>query len=210
MASHSAASSGTPEVMVAVAFPRPEPGDPEELSWALQTAHSMWSQGDAREAVRWLQRAALTATEIGLNQRGQAIAQLATHLRSTTRSQPPAAPGAQPSAAPAAPRSAPPQAHSEQPSHPLAQTHVSMGMDPTHPPSSRVTALTEQGQHPPAGAPEAQLSPHSAARQALRVSVARNPDGSFHVVPLSEGQAAAGGTVEALLVELLPASLTKA
>ncbi|MGE0322439.1 MAG: hypothetical protein AB7K71_23960 [Polyangiaceae bacterium] len=177
--------------MVADAFPRPEPGDPEELSWALQTAHNMWSQGDAREAVRWLQRAALTATEIGMNQRGQSIAQLATHLRSTTRSQPPGTPAAAqaPQLTPTPQR--PPTA--QPPSRPLDRTSVSQGADPA-----------------PAAAPQhaghAAVIAGAAARHALRVCFVKNQDGSFHVIPLAEGEASRTGMREALLVELIPGS----
>ncbi|MEZ4372481.1 MAG: hypothetical protein R3B07_16770 [Polyangiaceae bacterium] len=176
--------------MVADAFPRPEPGDPEELSWALQTAHNMWSQGDAREAVRWLQRAALTATEIGMNQRGQSIAQLATQLRSTTRSQPPGA-----TAAAQAPQVTPPQRPrtAQPPSRPLDRTSVSQGADP---------APTAAPQH----SGNAAVIGAAAARQALRVCFVKNQDGSFHVIPLAEGEASRSGMREALLVELIPGS----
>lgn len=177
--------------MLADAFPRPEPGDPEELSWALQTAHNMWSQGDAREAVRWLQRAALTATEIGMHHRGQSIAQLATHLRDTTRSQPPGAPAAPTASQPA---------QQGAPSNPLARTHVSPAE-----PDVRPAAPPNVTPHPvpePPGAP-------TAPRQALRVCFSRNHDGSLSVIPLAEGEPCRVGMAEALLVELQPGSLAR-
>ncbi len=64
-------------------FPAPEPSDPEDVAWTLQTAGTMWARGDAHEAVRWLRRAAEAAGDAGNDERALGLARAAadTHHR---------------------------------------------------------------------------------------------------------------------------------
>jgi hypothetical protein len=69
--------------MQATQFPGPEPGDPEDVAWTLQTAGTMWARGDFQEAVRWLRRAAEAAGDSGNDSRAVALARAAADLRAT-------------------------------------------------------------------------------------------------------------------------------
>ncbi len=44
-------------------FPETASGDSDDVNWALETGRSMWAQGDLHEALRWLKRAADSASE---------------------------------------------------------------------------------------------------------------------------------------------------
>ncbi len=90
-----------------VEFPLPGPGDPEDVAWALETAGALWARGDAREAVRWLRRAAETASDAGLDGRAVALARVAADLTTELKlppSIPPPASGAGGDTIPRAPR----------------------------------------------------------------------------------------------------------
>lgn len=66
--------------MTELAFPAPEPGDPEDVAWNLQTGGTMWARGDHHEAVRWLRRAAEAASDAGSDLRAVALARAAADL----------------------------------------------------------------------------------------------------------------------------------
>src|SRR5262245_30646536 len=63
-----------------LAFPGPEAGDPEDVTWTLQTAGTMWARGDTHEAVRWLRRAAEAAGDAGNDMRAVTLARAAADL----------------------------------------------------------------------------------------------------------------------------------
>jgi len=60
----------------------PEPGDNEDVVSALETADIFWTKGDTDEALRWLKRAAETASDAGDDMRALAIARSAADLKS--------------------------------------------------------------------------------------------------------------------------------
>lgn len=89
-------------------FPAPDPTDPEDVAWTLQTAGAMWSRGDNHEAVRWLRRAAEAAGDCGHDLRAVALARAAADLTAALQlppsiPPPPAAAAAAPAAAQSAP-----------------------------------------------------------------------------------------------------------
>jgi len=59
----------------------PEPGDNEDVVSALETADIFWTKGDTDEALRWLKRAAETASDAGNDMRALAIARSAADLK---------------------------------------------------------------------------------------------------------------------------------
>jgi hypothetical protein len=67
----------------------PEPGDDEDVVSALETADIFWNKGDADEALRWLKRAAETASDAGNDMRALAIARSVADLKAVAT---PAAP----------------------------------------------------------------------------------------------------------------------
>lgn len=89
----------------ALAFPEPLPEDPEVVATALETAGIFGVQGDVREALRWVRRAAEYAGDAGNDDRAFALARaaadLTANLSERTESAPPPAANAAPPAQPA-------------------------------------------------------------------------------------------------------------
>jgi hypothetical protein len=91
----------------ALALPEPLPEDPEVVATALETAGIFGVQGDVREAVRWLRRAAELAGDAGIDDRALELARAAADLTTNAES-PSTAPVAPPPAAAAPPPPPPP------------------------------------------------------------------------------------------------------
>jgi hypothetical protein len=186
-------------------FPQPEPGDPEDVSWNLQTAGTMWGRGDAREAVRWLRRAAEAAGASGNDMRAVALARAAADLTTAMKIPPSIAP----------PAGASDDGHDDAITPVPAAPHVPRGPVPeadwtdnerTIPERPAVEAPTGHTE-PPARSPS--VTPGGAAlrpRQALHVAVQPSADdrGLLLVRPLGEGEPLPDGCHEALLVALEP------
>ena len=62
-------------------LPTPEPADAKDIRWALETAQSLWDQGDRREALQWVRRAAEAAAESGADDRALMLAKMGAELR---------------------------------------------------------------------------------------------------------------------------------
>ncbi len=77
-------------------IPSPKKDDPEDVSWALTTAESQWARGDHAEALKWLRRAAESASEADADMRAlelaKAAAEVATQVAAAKAA--PAAPAA--------------------------------------------------------------------------------------------------------------------
>jgi hypothetical protein len=134
-----------------VSFPSPEPGDPEQVAVALETASALWSRGDAREALRWLRRAAETAGDAGADIRAVTLARSAADL--TTRLQvPPSVPPA-----PAALDSQVPTTLSS-PAPPRARQALRVAVEPSGTERDMlVVRVLAEGEAAPAGTNEALL-----------------------------------------------------
>lgn len=168
-------------------FPGPEPGDPEDVTWTLQTAGTMWNRGDTHEAIRWLRRAAEAAGNSGADLRAVTLARAAADLTSALDIPPSIPP---PAPAPAAEAgSAPPAAE------PAAAA-------PTPGPGDDSTAGSPSAA--PAARPSARPGSGLRQRQALRVSVRPAGSGSSELVvrALMEDESPAAGEHEAMLVAL--------
>ncbi len=63
-------------------FPAIEEGDSDDVRWALETAGAMWDQNDRDGSLRWLKRAADTASEEGEDMRSVGLAKARAELRS--------------------------------------------------------------------------------------------------------------------------------
>jgi hypothetical protein len=90
----------------ALALPEPLPEDPEVVATALETAGIFGVQGDVREAVRWLRRAAELAGDAGIDDRALELARAAADL--TTNAESTSSAPVAPSPAAAAPPPPPP------------------------------------------------------------------------------------------------------
>jgi hypothetical protein len=62
-------------------LPAPEAADARDIRWALETAQSLWNQGDRREALQWVRRAAEAAAESGADDRALMLAKMGAELR---------------------------------------------------------------------------------------------------------------------------------
>ncbi len=81
-------------------FPQPLPDDPEDVTWALSTAQTMWGRGDHAEAIRWIKRASDAAADANNDERALALARQAAELKATIGS---VAPPPEPAPAPVPP-----------------------------------------------------------------------------------------------------------
>jgi len=61
-------------------IPSPLPDDHEDVSWALSTAQTTWDRGDFVDALKWLRRAAESASEAEADDRALALAKIAADL----------------------------------------------------------------------------------------------------------------------------------
>jgi hypothetical protein len=87
-------------------FPSPSSSDADAVVLALETAGAMWAKGDAREALRWLRRAAESAGEAGDDLRAVTLARAAADLTAELQI-PPSMPPPAMEARPLIPRAAP-------------------------------------------------------------------------------------------------------
>jgi len=62
-------------------LPTAEPTDAKDVRWALETAQSLWNQGERREALQWVRRAAEAAAESGADDRALSLAKMGAELR---------------------------------------------------------------------------------------------------------------------------------
>jgi hypothetical protein len=69
--------------------PRPEASDSDDVLLALETARALETQGEFREAARWLRRAAEEAEQEGNDERVLTLARAAADLASAIGSSPP-------------------------------------------------------------------------------------------------------------------------
>jgi hypothetical protein len=88
-------ASPAPESKPTTAIPAPEPTDSGKVASCLETAQELWTNGQMREAVRWIQRGADAAEEDGNDMRALALARLGAELTAQMKgSGSPAAPKA--------------------------------------------------------------------------------------------------------------------
>lgn len=73
-------ASPAPESKPTTAIPEPEPTDSSKVASCLETAQELWTNGQMREAVRWIQRGADAAEEDGNDMRALALARLGAEL----------------------------------------------------------------------------------------------------------------------------------
>lgn len=67
--------------MIRTAFPRPREDDVEDVVWALSTARALWQKDHRQDALVWLQRASVAASETGEAFRAEELAHAARTLR---------------------------------------------------------------------------------------------------------------------------------
>src|SRR5690242_14661504 len=115
------------------AFPVSSEHDVEQVATALDTASALWSRGDAREALRWLRRAAEMAGAAGDDARAVQLARAAADLSSELQIPPTLVPA---TSGPMAPRS--------QPSHAAPSPPYPMQSSPP-PPASQPRPHTMSG-----------------------------------------------------------------
>jgi hypothetical protein len=68
--------------------PQPTKEDHEDVSWALSTAEATWNRGDRADALKWLRRAAESASEAEQDDRALQLAKAAAELASQLEATP--------------------------------------------------------------------------------------------------------------------------
>jgi hypothetical protein len=156
-------------------------GDPTEVTTALDVAGALWDKGDNSEAIRWLKRAVVAATDSGQTARARDLAQAAGELQLAMEVR-----------ATEASLSVRPPVESSPPSIPPALAPP--GQEPWPDSSKRV-------QLAPAAVPSdapAHAPPDGWLRVSVKTSV-RDPK-LFVLRPLAEGEAAPPRTREGFLM----------
>lgn len=67
------------------AVPSPKLDDPEDVAWALSTAEAMWSRGEHADSIRWIRKAAESASEADYDTRALELAKAAAELATVLR-----------------------------------------------------------------------------------------------------------------------------
>lgn len=136
-----------------VPIPAPKSDDDEDVSWALSTATALWGRGESVEALKWLRRAAETASDANRDLRAvelfKAAAELANEVGRGASLPPPADAAAVSTPPPppvASPSSTPP------PVEPVERAGTPSRRPPP-PPQRRAGSLSGESQPPPAASP---------------------------------------------------------
>jgi hypothetical protein len=162
--------------------PSIEPTDSSDTRWALETARTLWGQGERREALQWVRRAAEAAAEGGEDDRALQLAKMGAELRSTLE----------------IPRTLPPPA--------VQVPEVKVPRDAPRAPANEppkeelvVTVVSTDGSIP---ARDASLVSHRAVRVAV-IAAGGDPK-ELRVRRLSDGEVAPKDSTVALLVAFEP------
>lgn len=84
----------------AATIPSPHEDDDEDVHWALSTASALWARGERAEALKWLRRAAETASDANADTRALELFKAAAEVATRIATVPPPAGGAPSQAAP--------------------------------------------------------------------------------------------------------------
>jgi hypothetical protein len=184
----------------ALLTPRPDLSDSDDVLLALETARALETQGEFREAARWLRRAADDAEKQGNDERVLALARAAADLTNLVGSTPPGAA----------------QASTIPPPSPDALDAADAQYPPTTPPLESFEAtipppaspLTTSPPPLPASAaisnpPDMPVTERSMRIGAIRVAILEasiRGAKSFFVERLDKGQPPPAGATEAMLV----------
>src|SRR5688572_11099653 len=118
-------------------LPQAIAADPDGVQVALRAAHTLWSRGDTTESLKWLRKAAESASDEGADIRSLQLAKAAAELRAKLLggSEPPARAAAVSALSPA---SFPPSdvRPGESGSHPIAKPRMRSDSEPPRAPSS--------------------------------------------------------------------------
>jgi hypothetical protein len=127
-------------------IPPAKPDDSEDVSWALSTAQTSFGRGDLHEALKWLRRAAESASEADQDDRALEIAKAVAELSAKAgASRPPPPPASRPPAS-ARPPPVPP---------PIPSSPASAPRPASVAPRPLAVPSTKQGPRPPSVAPKA-------------------------------------------------------
>jgi hypothetical protein len=165
-------------------LPSSDPTDAQDVRWALETAQSLWNQGERREALQWVRRAAEAAAESGADDRALSLAKMGAELRGVLD----------------IPRTLPPPKPAEITPSPEPRASALPERADRIEPELVVTVMSSDGKIP---APDASLVSHRALRVAVTAGAG---NGELVVRVLSAGQLAPENSKVALLVALEPGS----
>jgi hypothetical protein len=155
-------------------LPQAETADPDGVQVALRAAHTLWSRGDTTESLKWLRKAAESASDEGADLRSLQLAKAAAELRGKLfrPSEPPRSPSLHPSQPhPFQPQpSQPPSQSASQPASQGTSTGEVSGAHPIADPSGSVQdeavqAAASMSSFPPAASPSG-LPPSTHASEA--------------------------------------------
>jgi hypothetical protein len=148
-------------------LPQADSADTDAVQMALQAAHTLWSRGDTTESLRWLKRAAESASDEGADLRSLQLAKAAAELRArlfpSASDAPPPAPARVPTQRdltgirPVSPHEALPEREPQPPSALSSSAHAVSAHA-----ASGLEASDASGERPEDSSPNAARSPSSA------------------------------------------------
>lgn len=144
-------------------IPSPRDEDDEDVHWALSTASALWGRGERSEALKWLRRAAETASDANADTRALELFKAAAEVAQRIGSIPPSSASAAPPSAAAPPATQasaapPPSAGTGAPSAPpqVGVVHARQAPPPRRPNASFKQTATLMS---PVGQPTGQQQP---------------------------------------------------
>ena len=187
--------------------PQPELSDSDDVLLALETARALETQGEFREAARWLRRAADEAEQQGNDERVLALARAAADLTNLVGSSPPG-PAETPTIPPPSPGvldtvdgQFPPTTPPPESFEPTIPPPASPAI--TSPPALPASATISSPPETISSPPDMPFTERSMRIGAIRVAILEasiRGAKSFFVERLEKGQAPPAGTTEAMLV----------
>ncbi|HEX6274981.1 MAG TPA: hypothetical protein VFZ53_18190 [Polyangiaceae bacterium] len=170
-----------------LSVPEPLPNDPEAVVTALETAEIFGKQGDVKEAVRWVRRAAEIAGDEGIDERALTLARAVADLNISASQPPQAQAEAAPAPAPQAP--APQAAAPQAPPPPPLPAAGATSYDPDGDAETRVvdsTHLLEEYEKQTNGNGAARLPPPSLSAVATPVATPAEMVAAVHAMNAEE------------------------
>ena len=182
--------------------PRPDLSDSDDVLLAVETARALETQGDIREAARWLRRAADEAEKQGNDERVLVLARAAAEMSNLIGSSPPAPPSAE---APTIPPPSPEVLDAGDAQYPPTTPPPESFEATIPPPASPLPTLAPAFPAPAtiSSPPHMPFAERSMRIGAIRVAILEGSirgAKSFFVERLEKGQLPPAGATEAMLV----------
>jgi len=195
-------------------IPQPNNADDEDVHWALSTATTLWSRGDRAESLKWLRRAASSASDCGHDMRALELFKAGADVASLLQQDATAAPPTQPVPTPAEsgvglrqPTTALPSL-ADCPTRPLADPAPPVRYNDLEEVTAVIAGCSQVDLQAPSApvaiVPKPANRNGAAVRRPIRVAVVTGADGQICLLPLTTGKRPPRGAALATLTPTSP------